>query len=76
MKIYRLDKRGEAGVSFGFEYFTTIKEARKACRDWMGDDEESICNAEGTDIVAIEVTPTKPGIMRVLKQWATHPDNG
>lgn len=76
MKFYQLHKIHEAGTSAGFEYFTNKKEAQRAVIDWLGDTEESVCDAEGSVILEIEIEPTKQGVLSALNRWAKHPDNG
>ena len=74
MKFYKLHLRADAGVSFGFNYFTSRHEAERTARDWMAESKEpGDCDA---NVVEIEVTPTKLGILAALNQHARHPDNG
>ena len=75
MRIYVLDKRAEAGTSFGYEFFTSKREAVKAFREWMGTEEEGVLDRETTKIAQYDIELTKEGVLRALRLLATHPNN-
>lgn len=82
MKFYQLDLRHEYGSSAGYEYFTNKQDAEKAFDEWFdcGPDksvkEEYTEERMSTKINVIEITPTKAGILRMLRLYASHADNG
>lgn len=76
MKFYRLVKVHEAGASAGFEWFTNYHLAERAWKDWVGHEEETVCDRYGTEIEEVQVEPTRKGILRALRIYATHNDNG
>jgi len=79
MRFYRLDLRHNYGESAGFKFFTTRRDAEKAFREHMrsgSDQEEWVCACENTEIEAIDIVPTKQGILAALKRHASHADNG
>ena len=67
MRFYRLHHYDTAEGSQGFEFFTSKQEAAEACR---------ACAFDGNEIEVIEIEPTKAGILKALRQFAQHPDNG
>ncbi len=71
MRFYQVHMTHEAGTSIGFEYYTTRPAADKAAAEYLFDYPE-----ESAEVTAIDVEPTKAGILRALNQYAGHPDNG
>lgn len=70
MRLYRVHCwTGEDGHS-GFKFFSNRADAEKAVREW---DRENTAVAE---LEAIEVEPTKAGILAALNTYANHADNG
>lgn len=48
----------------------------KAFRAWMGDEEETVCDREGSEVEQIDVEPTRAGILHALQRYGSHNDNG
>ncbi len=71
MKFYRVAKSTEGGNSDGFEFFTNRADAEKDVRQFLRVEPDEFSRVD-----VIEVTPTKAGILRALKLYASHPDNG
>lgn len=76
MRFYRLHKVHEAGTSAGYEWFTNKWDAEQAFRNWIGTDEEMVCDREGTEVERIEIDTSKRGILHALNRYAKHADNG
>jgi hypothetical protein len=78
MRFYRLHRYEIHDGSHGFEFFTNLQDANKARRDWFGnfEIEERVCDCEGSEIDEIEIKPTKQGILKALRTYASHNDNG
>jgi hypothetical protein len=72
MKFYQLHRHIDHGSSAGYSWFTSRAEAEEAKR---ADDAEDPTETPGT-IECIEIEPTKAGILRALRRFAGHPDNG
>ena len=77
-KIYRLSLReyGDANESEGYAYFATRAEAETAKRD-----QEDILDFESASTVPPEVESypvprAKADVIRMLREWGSHPDNG
>lgn len=60
MRFYRVHSYDEKNGSFGFLWYTNRREAEKP----------------GEPIEAVNIVPTKAGILRALQVYASHPDNG
>lgn len=80
MKFFRVSYSKEGGNSGGFTWHTNHREALAAAKaDYDQDPDEYNHHAprRGSDrIEAIEIAPTRNGILRALVRFATHPDNG
>jgi hypothetical protein len=74
MKFYRVSRFVEHGNSAGFGWHTSREKAEAECKEWR----EQTDDAEETEpeIEIVEVVPTKKGILRALRLYANHPDNG
>jgi|WetSurSiteA1Bulk_404760.scaffolds.fasta_scaffold288766_2 hypothetical protein len=70
MRFYRVESRGDGGISCGCTFFTSREAAKKAERTYREPGEQP------GDIDVIDVVPTKAGILAGLNRWASHPDNG
>lgn len=70
MRFYRLQRQVEGGNCGGFEWFTRRADAEREGRAWEREEDEE------TFIDAVDITPTKRGILRALNHYADHPDNG
>lgn len=69
MKLYRLHGTVDSGVSAGYQFFASKKDAEKEAKTWDAAKSQ-------TEITEINVTPTKAGILVALNHYASHPDNG
>lgn len=58
----------------GFDWFTTKRKADREARSFLRAF-ASDPNAEAA-VEVVEVVPNKRGILRALRVYATHPDNG
>ena len=71
MKFYQVHTSYDHGVCAGFEYFTSRETANREMREFLRNNP-----TEEAEIVAIEIEPTKHGILNALNRYASHPDNG
>ena len=69
MKIYRVSYRDVFDEHQGYDYFANKADAKKA-------DASNKENGMRDDIEEIEISLTKKGVLSLLKQWASHADNG
>jgi hypothetical protein len=83
MKFYRLHMTCENGISAGFRWFTTARDAVTAERQHRAQNTDPNAPEGETpgapfeascEIVNIE--PTKAGILAALNAFASHADNG
>jgi hypothetical protein len=74
MRFYRVHYTYDAGVSGGFTYFTSKREAEKHKREL--NKAALVENGDGGEIEVIEIEPTRGGILRALNLYAAHADNG
>lgn len=70
MRFYRVHAEVEGGISGGFGWHTAKSKAEREAR--------KLAKAGGPpcEVEVVEVTPTKAGILRALRRYAAHPDNG
>lgn len=73
--IYRVHYNDSADGSQGFGYFSALREAEKALREWRRDAPETR-GPEAADIDKRPAPRTKGEVLDMLHQWATHADNG
>jgi hypothetical protein len=65
-------------AGYGYEWFTSRVEARRATTVWKRDQREADKLAgeynkdAGVDVEVIEITPTKKGILAALNEHARH----
>jgi len=71
MKLYRVALYCDTGVSAGYEYFGTKKDALRKVRE-----EKDPNGMDDAVMEEINVTPTKTGILAALNRYGDHPDNG
>lgn len=69
MRFYRVEMIDEVEGSQGYQYFTNHEEARTFAKQNQPADQRR-------PILAIDVTPTRAGILRALNNYGGHPDNG
>lgn len=78
MKFYRAVYSRDGGNHGGFSWHTSHADAIRSLRkDYEEDPGEYQFNPyREYDIDVVEIVPTKAGILKALKVYATHPDNG
>jgi len=73
VKLYRNHYRSLRDGSLGFEWFSSKREAERAARQDVslpeGDDDHEVAEP-------MKFTPTREGILELLRRVADHPDNG
>jgi|GEM_PF-6644621 len=74
MRFYRVHVRSEGGLSAGYLWFTSHKDAWKAKRQHDAQADVELDHADDPESVQIE--PTRDGILSALREWASHADNG
>lgn len=72
MKFYRVALYCDFGVSAGYEFTLTRKEAERIGREHSASLDESA----GYVVESVEVSPGRLGIISALRKYASHPDNG
>jgi len=74
MRFYRLHVRRLGGESEGYLWFTSLGDAtQERCElDSMAQDESDKCEP----IEAVDIVPSKAGILAALREFASHADNG
>jgi hypothetical protein len=70
-KFYQVRPTTDGGNSAEMSYFTNKAEAEKYAAEWRRDNPD-----EQATVYVVEVAPTKGGILRALKVYASHADNG
>ena len=73
MRFYRLALFEVGDGSHGYEFFTAKADAEKRAREWLA---ENAGHEPRADVEAIEIEPTKPGILAAMNKYAGHNDNG
>lgn len=73
MKFYRVHLYSETEGSFGFEWYTSKRDAEGAANDFIRRNDDQCPDPE---IDEVEIKPTKKGILYALECYGTHPDNG
>ena len=73
MKIFRVSLTDESGMSMGFEYYTNKKDAETALKKNASDYHMALTE---DSIEMKEIPIGKYEFLRLLNQWASHPDNG
>lgn len=73
MRVYKLHITDPVEGSCGFLWRRNLKDAREARRHLIRNEGHSL---RDIDIAAIEFTPDKEGILWLLNNHASHPDNG
>ena len=71
-KLYKVHFKSERDSSCGFEFFSSRREAAKSKAEWIAEDEDD----RSTEIEEFNVSPTKAGIMQLLRDHARHARNG
>jgi hypothetical protein len=73
MRFYRVHFYDGADGSAGFKFFTVQADAAREANAFKQDAIDAHANVE---VEAIEIEPTKAGILAALNTYASHPDNG
>lgn len=73
MKIFRVSLTDESGMSTGFEYYTNKKDAETALRKNASDESMALTK---DSIEVREIPIGKYEFLKLLNDWASHPDNG
>ena len=85
--IYRVGSRDGESLHFGYEYYSNKRDAEKAWRKNFVDEHRDgtpVCTAcddggpwEGPDAIDTMPLPrNKAEVLRMLRIWASHGDNG
>lgn len=74
MKIYRVAYYNNSDSSQGYSYHTNGAEAKTALSKFKKQQGENF--DDRSDIVMKDVPIGKDEFLRLLNQWAIHPDNG
>ena len=73
MRFYQVELYCKDRGHFGYVFCASKRDAQRALREGMGGD---IAPGESESIRAIDIEPTKAGILLTLNRLAAHPDNG
>lgn len=74
MKIFRVHLTDQSGMSLGYEYYTNKKDAETAFKKCQSDN--YIRFDSSITIESKEIPIGKYEFLKVLNEWASHPDNG
>ena len=74
MKIFRVHKHDLSHESEGYEYFSNRRDAEKCLRDHNKSYDSTKIDKD--DIQEKEITIGKYEFLKLLNEWASHPDNG
>ena len=82
MRFYKVSIVDDGEGHQGAEWFRTKREAERCAREntyYIARDPHKIQDMtvdQTAEIEVVDVTPTKAGILRALRDHASHPDNG
>jgi hypothetical protein len=76
MKFYRVRYSVNGGNHGGFSWHTAMSDAKECAAAAVENDPEEYKVLEHPPIQTIEIEPTKKGILKALRLYAEHPDNG
>ena len=76
MKFYRVRYSTQGGVSAGFSWHSSLRNANASAKAAVENDREEYEIYGPPLIQRFEIPSTKAGIMRALRLYASHPDNG
>lgn len=74
MKIFRVAYFNNSDSSQGFDFFTNKAEAERELKKWEKDQGDNFDDRSGIDVEDIAIG--KYEFLKLLKKWASHPDNG
>ena len=75
MRIYRVAYYAEHGSSCGFEWFSNLKRANKAAREWR-EVHKDVDDSVEAKISRYDFTRTTESVLTLLNKVADHADNG
>ena len=73
MRFYKVEFYCEVEGHLGYEFCASKRDAQRTLRERGGSD---LRPGESESIRAIDIEPTKAGILLALNRLASHPDNG
>lgn len=74
MRLYVVHFIDGESASQGFSWFASKRAAEKRAREFLRDNgHHEFATAE---VTAVNFKPTRPGILKLLRIHAGHPDNG
>jgi 5-hydroxyisourate hydrolase-like protein (transthyretin family) len=73
MKIFRVHLTDASGMSLGFEYYSNKKDALTALKKNQSDEDIRV---DRSSIEEREIVIGKYEFLKLLNEWAKHPDNG
>jgi hypothetical protein len=81
VRVYRVRYSCEGGNSAGFSWHASRREAEAAAAEARRNDPEEYRRhfpdvAEMPEVTEVEFKLTKRGVLRLLRLYAEHPDNG
>lgn len=74
MKIFRVHLTDAGGLSLGYEYYSNKKDAETALRKSQSDEEVRVDFESSIEMK--DITIGKYEFLKLLNEWANHPDNG
>lgn len=82
MRFYKVSIVDEGDGNKGAEWFRTKREAERCARKktyYSPRDPSCLYDMtvnQTAEVEAVDITPTKAGILTALRRYASHPDNG
>lgn len=76
MRIYKNDLRCNGSESKGYTYHASYRAARASAAEAIRNTADSCEPIATVETEALDLTPTKSGIISALNQHGGHPDNG
>jgi hypothetical protein len=73
--LYRVDYRINM-ESRGFSFHSSERDAWRSIDKAVQNKTADLVEEGGSDVEAIQIVPTKAGILKALERYAKHPDNG
>jgi hypothetical protein len=72
MKIYRAKVYVEGGICGGFLFATSMREIKRLAAEAH----KNVPDEQPPKIDSLEISCGRFGLLRALRLWAKHPDNG
>jgi hypothetical protein len=76
MRIYKNNLRAHGWESHGYTYHASYRAARASAAEVIRHTADSTEPIATVETEALDLTPTKSGIISALNQHGGHPDNG